>query len=219
MKALQNRKIGEPVFPPVDLHTISDEQLEDYLDSILQIDGTFFAPFPFQTDHYIAMVLYKLLTDPKVKCKGCGLCCIAPDNLGMTDKDIIRLSDSLGITESRLMYLYRISPVKKSDSDNTFNMKCSPCPFTKDSRCSVYSCRPEICRYYPIISNIIEGVNTHGIYIHEKCARNMELKEFFNQEVRESYACIHDNSKIPSSLLLIDEDYESRVRFLQEYLK
>jgi hypothetical protein len=77
-------------------------------------------------------------------CLSCANCCSCISPI-ITEKDIDRLSRKLKVKPARL-----IADYLKTDEDNDYVFKYSPCPFLlPDNYCMVYECRPKACRGYP----------------------------------------------------------------------
>lgn len=84
----------------------------------------------------------------RFKCTGCGKCCGgAPGYVWLTEFDIKRLSEHLGISEGELLnkHCRQINGnYSLKEQSITYN-----CIFLKDKQCSVYEGRPTQCRTYP----------------------------------------------------------------------
>lgn len=77
-------------------------------------------------------------------CLSCANCCktISPV---FRQRDITRLSSSLGLSESAFYSRYL-----QRDPDGDYVLQGVPCPFLGDgNRCTVYEFRPDACRGYP----------------------------------------------------------------------
>jgi uncharacterized protein len=78
-----------------------------------------------------------------IDCKRCANCCRSM-HIRITDADIPRISDHLGMTHKEFIASY----LRREDGD--YYIKTSPpCPFLKGNLCSIYAIRPEKCRDYP----------------------------------------------------------------------
>jgi hypothetical protein len=82
----------------------------------------------------------------EIDCLACGNCC-RTTGPRLSERDIERLSGSLGIKAARVIERYtRLD----EDGDRVFNRL--PCPFLgEDTYCAVYAQRPKACREYPHI--------------------------------------------------------------------
>lgn len=80
-----------------------------------------------------------------IDCTKCGNCCqsliVAPDY-----RDISLLASSIDLTTQDFKKKYMR---RDAEGDMVFRQK--PCPFLKQSRCSVYQNRPGLCRRYPYL--------------------------------------------------------------------
>jgi Fe-S-cluster containining protein len=79
-----------------------------------------------------------------VDCTKCANCCKTLHPV-VTNEDITRIAQHLGIAEDRFIAAYL-----EQDEDGGYRIKKSPCPFlADDNRCTIYDERPEKCRGYP----------------------------------------------------------------------
>lgn len=80
----------------------------------------------------------------EVNCLTCANCCKTTSPI-FYPADIDRLSKSLRMKPGDFMELYL-----RTDEDNDYVLKSSPCPFLDDdNHCRVYDDRPKACREYP----------------------------------------------------------------------
>ena len=82
------------------------------------------------------------------ECTGCGDCCTgAPGHVWLTPDELRQMSSHLGLSVAEFSRRYtrrvgqRISLIE--------DRKSYDCVFLKDSKCSVYSVRPQQCRTFP----------------------------------------------------------------------
>ena len=82
----------------------------------------------------------------EIDCTACGNCCreISPV---LENKDIERLSNSLGTSIEQFRIQFLVENEKNFSEGLIFNKK--PCPFLKGNLCSHYQLRPEACRSFP----------------------------------------------------------------------
>jgi Fe-S-cluster containining protein len=78
---------------------------------------------------------------------GCIKCCLNTQML-LSSSDIVRIR-GLGFPENFFI-------VKKNRNRRLKNLS-GRCVFHNGQRCSIYSCRPEGCRLYPVILNEVTG--------------------------------------------------------------
>jgi Fe-S-cluster containining protein len=167
----------------VNIVSCSDEELAVAIKKLRSTSTTYLAPILYPNKEYLISILYRLNTK-KYSCKSCGVCCKYPCEIDLSDKDIMRFSEALGITDARFFYLYK---VKESNNPPTLphSLPGEPCPFLKDNKCSMYKARPDVCRFYPIICKELEGKPVIAFYIHEHCARRKELIELYVKSLTE----------------------------------
>ena len=82
----------------------------------------------------------------QIDCTQCASCCrlLRPY---LSPQDVKRLSRHLRISATLLEARYLL-PAKEGDEDGRpFGVR--PCPFLRESRCTVYPARPAACRSYP----------------------------------------------------------------------
>lgn len=84
----------------------------------------------------------------QIDCTSCANCCRAL-TITPSGKDIKRLSDGIGMEPFSFKQKYL-----KKDHEGDLVFKQRPCPFLKESKCSVYHHRPETCRSYPHLEKV-----------------------------------------------------------------
>jgi len=82
-----------------------------------------------------------------IDCTQCAQCCqeVKP---GFSEKEVHRLADRLQMTRGKFIESYL---ERSQDSEAPWTTRTTPCPFLKDSRCSVYEDRPADCSGYPYL--------------------------------------------------------------------
>lgn len=82
-----------------------------------------------------------------IDCMACANCCreVRPT---FNEEEVSRLAARLGMAQEEFAgtYLERIE-----EGDNPWQTRVTPCPFLKDSLCSVYEYRPSDCKGYPYL--------------------------------------------------------------------
>ncbi len=79
----------------------------------------------------------------QIDCTSCGNCCIEL-KASVTDKDVARISESLGLSDNEFVDKYIDT---SNDEEKIFAHK--PCKFLKDRNCTIYDVRPKDCISYP----------------------------------------------------------------------
>lgn len=81
----------------------------------------------------------------KFNCLTCANCCKTSSPI-FTNKDIFRISKSLGMKEQRFIATYL-----QRDEDDFMVLKEAPCAFLDetDNTCFIYDVRPKACSEYP----------------------------------------------------------------------
>ena len=75
------------------------------------------------------------------RCDRCGRCCREIPDIGLTNKDIERISDYLGTSMERMIVFEEGRPLLKS-----------PCPFYKSEiGCTIHVVKPLACFLYPLV--------------------------------------------------------------------
>lgn len=90
------------------------------------------------------------------KCTRCGKCCTELSDINVPNYYVKILADYFRMTKKRFKKTY----LKKVSGKYYLP---HPCPFYKDTGCSIYKFRPPICEVYPIIRL------DNTIYISIKC--------------------------------------------------
>lgn len=82
-----------------------------------------------------------------IDCTACANCCreVRPS---LSEEEVNRLSARLGMTREEFAGAYL---ERNEEGDKPWQTRVKPCPFLKDSRCSVYEDRPADCQRYPYL--------------------------------------------------------------------
>ena len=82
-----------------------------------------------------------------IDCTACANCCreVRPT---FSEEEVSRLAIRLGMSRQQFIDDY-LQPIE--DETNPWETRTTPCPFLRDSRCSVYEDRPADCSGYPYL--------------------------------------------------------------------
>jgi hypothetical protein len=83
-----------------------------------------------------------------IDCTACANCC-REEKPSFSEDEVIKLARRFGMEREQFMerYLERT----EVNSENPWQTRTKPCPFLKDSLCSVYEDRPADCSGYPYL--------------------------------------------------------------------
>jgi len=119
---------------------------------------------------------------PRFQCKKCGTCCRTAEILvTVTDSDILRISQTLGLTAAEILKaldfyvlesniptpigLERI-PSIITERGKAYvalkKMENGDCIFLKDDECMIHPIRPMVCRAFPFVFNESKGELSWG---------------------------------------------------------
>jgi hypothetical protein len=101
-----------------------------------------------EVDHLVFRLESKVWQ--RIDCTTCANCCrhVAP-MLG--EDDVARLAGHLGLSNADFIARY-LDKAQEAGPSPPWIVRELPCPFLKDSRCTVYEHRPGTCRDYPYLS-------------------------------------------------------------------
>ncbi|MFP3983233.1 MAG: YkgJ family cysteine cluster protein [Desulfurivibrionaceae bacterium] len=89
------------------------------------------------------------------ECQRCGYCCHGEATVSLTDLDINRMSDYLGLSHSELEKRY----LRKSGSFLEMEIVDGHCIFYEDRGCSIHPARPWRCDQWPLHPSILTDKN------------------------------------------------------------
>ena len=100
------------------------------------------------------------MLDPDIlkefRCSGCGECCRWGGSVLLTDEDIRKMADFMGISESEFISVHtRLAPSRKQLA--LLDQADGSCAFLDGDRCSVYEARPVQCKSFPYAWRVPEG--------------------------------------------------------------
>jgi uncharacterized protein len=107
---------------------------------------SFFAKLKKKPPKQLDYLMQELHEDEfsRTDCLKCANCCKTTGPL-FTDKDITRISKSLGLKSHQFMEQYL-----RIDEENDYVLQSVPCTFLGlDNDCSIYDLRPKACREFP----------------------------------------------------------------------
>lgn len=90
-------------------------------------------------------ILYRQVS-ARIDCCTCANCCREKAPL-LNGDDVIKMAKGLNLSTAEMKRNYLV----KNNEEEGFNFRQKPCPFLKDTRCSIYEFRPEYCLTYPTI--------------------------------------------------------------------
>lgn len=84
----------------------------------------------------------------RIDCTTCANCCreVKPT---FSEDEVNRLAQRLAMPPQQFIDAY-LEPTEPGD-ENPWQTRTTPCPFLKDTRCSVYDDRPANCKGYPYL--------------------------------------------------------------------
>jgi Fe-S-cluster containining protein len=99
------------------------------------------------TDEELDAVVRKTTDEvwAQIDCTACAHCCKTLYPI-LDREDIDRLAQRFGVTAKKFGQEF----LMRGDGGE-WAMKCAPCPFLKDNKCSVYQDRPKACRDFPYL--------------------------------------------------------------------
>ncbi|WP_372794023.1 YkgJ family cysteine cluster protein [Pontiella sp.] len=100
------------------------------------------------------------MLDPTIlkhfKCSGCGACCRWGGSVLLTDEDIRKLADFLGLTEPEFIEQHtRLAPNRKQLA--LLDQTDGSCAWLQGDRCAVYAVRPVQCSSFPYAWSVPQG--------------------------------------------------------------
>lgn len=87
----------------------------------------------------------------QIDCTECGNCC-AEMQLQVTEKDVSLLARTLGVKPKEFREQYG-----EKLRDGHWYLRETPCPFLRQSKCTIYESRPSRCRGFPYLHTNIRG--------------------------------------------------------------
>lgn len=105
-------------------------------------------------------------------CKGAASCCrFAEDTITLDPWDIYQLTACLGLSFEEL-YVKKLVSLKPEDGlllpHLNFSERTKSCPFLAETgACSIHSCRPGLCRLFPLARYFKEDTLYYILQIHE----------------------------------------------------
>lgn len=129
-----------------------------------------------EVDRLVNMLHQELFS--QMDCNSCSNCCKL-SGIPLNKKDIDRISKRLDISAADFQDQY----VRKKDNGE-LRLKSIPCPFLTGNGCSIYDCRPKMCREYPYTRK--PEFNSRLIYLVNQCAVCPVVFEIF-ERLKEIY--------------------------------
>lgn len=95
----------------------------------------------------------------RFECTQCGKCCRRPGIVVMTEEDILRASDYLGMDLHDFCERY----LQYDEEDDLWFVHVKPgkgCVFLSDERCKIHDVKPAQCRTYPFWPELLVDAQT-----------------------------------------------------------
>lgn len=90
------------------------------------------------------------------RCSGCGECCRWGGSVLLTEADLPRLAEALGLSVQAFIDGHtRLAPNRRQLA--LLDQADGSCAFLEGDRCSIYTARPEQCRTFPFEWSVAEG--------------------------------------------------------------
>lgn len=90
------------------------------------------------------------------QCSGCGECCRWGGSVLLTDADIRKMAEHMGLSEAEFIEEHtRLAPNRKHLA--LLDQEDGSCAFLDGDRCRVYEARPEQCSSFPYAWSVPAG--------------------------------------------------------------
>jgi len=127
------------------------------------------------------------------ECSKCGLCC---GDTKQKARHILLLESEVN-TISEAMCLPKQTFTKQivNKTPYCYEMKKDfegRCLFLKDNKCTIYSLRPLICRFYPFELEFDQATNTHVFDFTLECPETGKGKPFTKKDFRDLFLLAKD---------------------------
>ncbi len=114
----------------------NQQKNHDFLQGLKSLDANDLDRMVFEISKEVAT---------KINCEKCANCCRSL-TVSIDYQDISAIAEGLGVSPAEFKQDY----MKKNHAGELV-FKQRPCPLLKNNSCSVYGCRPKVCRRYPYL--------------------------------------------------------------------
>jgi Fe-S-cluster containining protein len=90
------------------------------------------------------------------KCLRCGTCCRWPGHVLLTDQDITRIAEAIGLSEDAFIEKYTELAANRRQL-TLKDIDGHDCIFLKNDGCEIYAARPDQCRNFPYTWQVSSG--------------------------------------------------------------
>ena len=112
------------------------KQNQEFLQSLKALDS-------LRLDRMVSEISAEV--SAQINCEKCANCCRSL-TVAIDYQDISALAEGLELSPREFREKYM-----KKDHEGDVVFKQRPCPMLKNNSCSVYACRPKVCRRYPYL--------------------------------------------------------------------
>lgn len=114
----------------------------------------------------------------KFVCKRCGFCCKGQSTVSLSEEEILKIAEYLGISREEFLEKYT---VKKGERRIEMRVNEEYCFFydKRERLCKIHPVKPEKCKEWPFVPALFRGIENFLI-IKETC---LGLKDFTFKDI------------------------------------
>ena len=156
-----------------------DEKIRSYLVSPNEV-------LVLGMNDYLRHLIYyqRLMNQFETLCENRSTKCCEISDVSLSPHDIERIAHRLNCSQSEFVSNYCVKHPQYPSI--LYRFKTKPCVFLENKRCKIYEARPNVCMFFPFLTNfrqeawnLYEEKNIATIIIPSGCATAMKIKELY----------------------------------------